>query len=123
MVAIRALTRVASLSFSKNLSLSVAVDLPSDPVTHQHQLTHENRYMKQTYEVCANTPTSYLSLQLQINSLGQAKLKWSGTGRAIVQVIIITSLYYCNNGCLFSGCTGVSWLQLLSKITCFQPHC
>ena len=57
MVAIRALTRVASLSFSQNLSLNVTVDLPSDGVTHQHQLIHENRYMKQTYEVCANTPT------------------------------------------------------------------
>ena len=51
MVAIRALTRVASLSFSQNLSLNVTVDLPSDGVTHQHQIVHKSRYMKQTYEV------------------------------------------------------------------------
>ena len=51
MVAIKALTRVASLSFSQNLSLSVTVDLPSDGVNHQHQVVDKNRYMKQTYEV------------------------------------------------------------------------
>ena len=51
MVAIRALTRVASLSFSRDLSLNVTVDLPSDGVSHYHQIIHKNRYMKQTYEV------------------------------------------------------------------------
>lgn len=51
MVAIKALTRVASLSFSQNLSLNVTVDLPSDGVNHQHQIMQKNRYMKQTYEV------------------------------------------------------------------------
>ena len=50
MVAIRALTRVASLSFSQDLSLNVTVDLPSDGVSH-HQIIHKNRHMKQTYEV------------------------------------------------------------------------
>jgi len=51
-VAIKALTRVADLSFSQNLSLNVTVDLPSDGVNHQHRITDENRYLKQTYEVC-----------------------------------------------------------------------
>ena len=50
-VAIKALTRVAGLSFSKNLSMNVTVDLPSDGLSHHHQITHENRHMKQTYEV------------------------------------------------------------------------
>ena len=53
MVAIKALTRVASLSFSQNLSMNVTVDLPSDGVNHQHHITHKNRYMKQTYEVAS----------------------------------------------------------------------
>ena len=55
MVAIRALTRVASLSFSRDLSLNVTVDLPSDEVSHHHQIIHKNRYMKQTYEVYYTT--------------------------------------------------------------------
>ena len=55
MVAIKALTRVARLSFSQNLSMSVTVDLPSDGVNHQHQIVHKNRYMKQTYAVCCVT--------------------------------------------------------------------
>ena len=50
-MAIRALTSVASLSFSQNLSLNVVVDMPSDAANHQHQITSDNRYMKQTYEV------------------------------------------------------------------------
>jgi len=53
-VAIKALTRVANLTFSQNLSLNVVVDLPGDEASHRHQLTHNNRYTKQTYEVHVN---------------------------------------------------------------------
>ena len=62
MVAIRALTRVASLSFSRDLSLNVTVDLPSDGVSRHHQIIQKNRYTKQTYEVHYTTDNIMLYL-------------------------------------------------------------
>ena len=43
---------------------------------------------------------------------GQAELKWSGTGRAIVQVtkLFINVLTIFTLNIMFIGCPGISWL-------------
>ena len=59
LVTIRALTSMANLSFSQNVSLNEVLDLPGDNASHHDQLTHNNRYTKQVYEVHADT-VSYI---------------------------------------------------------------
>ena len=75
MVAIRALTSVASLSFSQKLSLNVVVDIPSDAANHQHQITGDNRYMKQTYEVNTEITYDYLFIPELHRLITSVKLK------------------------------------------------
>ena len=52
-VAINALTRMASLTFNQTLSMNITVNLPTSGISHQHHITSENRILKHTYEVCS----------------------------------------------------------------------
>jgi len=108
-VAITALTRAASLSFTQNLSLNITVDLSSDGTNYQYHINYKNRHLKQTYEVGSIVKILLIyHLNTQMEVPGQAELKWSGTGKAIVQVTKLLSMYF--NNVIFIGCLGISWL-------------